>query len=152
MDPQPEAEVLCNINLRHARDGRIIRARIAKPVSETKQPLGLPEPVQDWGARVTVDVDGTVNVRTVWSMNWICALTLALDYVSQFIPKGEERDWVDDEGLESWCIFPKAVPIAWGHDLYQKISDMVDDAERTFEDDVQIRRLAAEKRRDEECR
>ena len=150
MDPRQEEEVFCTINLRHARNGRIIRARIAKPVSVTKQPPGLPEPVRDWGAGVTVEVDGTINARTVWSMNWICAFTLALDYVCQFIPEGEERDWIDEEGLESWCIFPKTVPIGWGHDLYQKISRMVDDAERVFEDDVQFRRLAAEKRRDEE--
>ena len=150
MDPRQEADLLCAINLHNVRNGKTIRARIAQPVPEIKQPPGVPEPVRDWGARVTVEIDGAVNARTVWSTNWICAFTLALDYVCHFIPQGEGRDWVDEEGLESWCSFPKAVPIAWGHELYQRISHMVDDAERIFEEDVQRRRLEAENRRDEE--
>jgi len=148
--PRQQVEVLCIIDLHNTRNGRIIRVRIAKPVSEIKQPPGMSEPVRHWGSKVTVDVDGTGHVRTVWSGNWTGAFTVALEYVRRFIPPGEEGEWVDEEGLESWCIFPKAVPIAWGYDLYQRISRMVDDAERNFEEDVQRRRLAAEGRRLEE--
>ena len=148
--PQQEMEVLCIVDLHNVHNGRRIHARIAKPVFEIKQPSGEPEPYRHWGSMVTVEVDGTVHVRKVWSENWIGAVTLSLEYIRRFIPPGEEREWVDEEGLESWCIFPRAVPIAWGHDLYQQISRMVDDAERSFEEDVQRRRLAAEKRRHED--
>ena len=141
------AHPLCNLNFHHVGNGRSIRAEIGQPVSEIKHPLGAPELVRDWGSRIVVEVDGVTHSRVIWSGNWSGAFLLALRYVRHFIPEGEEREWVDDDGLESWCVLPKEVPISWGYDLYARISAMVDQAEKEFVSEVERRRLASEKRK-----
>jgi hypothetical protein len=79
-------------------------------------------------------------------VSWLASFLLALDLVRRLIPEGEERDWVDEEGVESWCVLPRSIPFSWGYDLYERISRMSDEAERTFVEDVERRRLDWERK------
>ena len=139
---------LCAIRLHHQLKERSILAEIGEPISEVTHPPGAPEPVRDWSIRVRVTVDGALHQKTIWSSNWQGSFMLALDFVRRFIPEGQEREWFDEEGVESWCVLPKLVPISWGYDLYERISRMSDQAELEFVSDVERRRLAWEKRRE----
>jgi hypothetical protein len=142
--------VLCSLRFSNKRSDQVILAEISEPVSHITHPLGAPEPVRDWGSTVTVDLDGALHRKIVWSSNWPGAFMLALDYIRRFIPDGHEREWLDEDGVESWCVLPKLVPISWGHDLYARISQLSDQAEKEFVSEVERRRLAWENLREQE--
>jgi hypothetical protein len=136
-----------DLALVNEKEGRSIRARIEMPVPEFTHPVGSLDPVQDWRSEVVIEVDGQNFRKKVWSANWPGALLLALEYIHSFIPPDQEREWVDPHGLESWCIFPKVIPIGWGYPLYSRISKVCEELEREYTDDVQRRRIESEKRR-----
>lgn len=125
----------------------MLTAEIRNPLPCVTQPPLAPEPVKDWGCLVTVTMEGIRQERMIYSVSWLSSFLLALKYIRSFIPKDEECEWIDDDGVESWCVLPRFVPFSWGYDLYHQISSMNEEAERKFEDDVQRRRLAWEKKR-----
>ena len=96
---------------------------------------------------VTIVADGVQQKRMIYSVSWLSSFLLALKYIRTFIPEGEECEWIDENGVESWCLLPRFVPFGWGYELYHQIARMSDEAERAFESDVQSRRLAWERRR-----
>ena len=136
--------VLCTISLHNNTRRQSIFAEIGEPISEVTHPPGAPEPVHDWGSSVVVNFDGNLHQKIVWSSNWQGSFLLALDYIRRLIPDGQEREWLDEEGVESWCILPKLVPISWGYDLYERISRISDQAEREFVEGIERRRLRSE--------
>lgn len=94
-------------------------------------------------------IDGMPQRKMIYSVSWLSSFLLALKFARSFIPQDEECEWIDDDGVESWCVLPRFVPFSWGYDLYQRISRMTEETEREFEEDVQRRRLAWEKRREQ---
>lgn len=142
--------ILCSIRLQNKKRQQVLLAEIAEPTSEVIYLPRAPEPVRDWGSGVVVRIDGQLHKKVVWSCNWQSTFNLALDYVRRFIPEGQEREWCDEEGLESWCVLPKLVPISWGYELYERISRMSDEAEREFVTAIERRRLASDARSERE--
>lgn len=88
-----------------------------------------------------------MSVKTVYSVSWLASFLLALEFIRKLIPEGEEREWLDEEGVESWCVLPRTIPFSWGYELYDRISRMSGEMERVFVEDVERRRLAWEMRR-----
>lgn len=146
LETEQGGQVLCSIHLSRKDGGRTFSAKIQNPAPSITQPPLAPEPVKDWGCTVTIDADGIQQIRTLYSVSWLSSFLLALKFVRTFIPDGEECEWVDEYGVESWCVLPRFVPIGWGYDLYHQISCMSEDAARSYEEDVQRRRLASEKK------
>lgn len=102
---------------------------------------------QYWRCAYSIKAGRKTDERVAFGDTWISALEGALEGMRLAIPESEERDWKTPEGLESWCILPRVIPISWGYDLYHRISRMSDDAEKEFEADVERRRLVWEGRR-----
>lgn len=144
-----DSPVLCTLEFHHTERNEKLFAEIHHPVSEIIYPKGAPGPVKDWGSRVKVVIGGVTHVKTSWSVSWLSSFWLALDYVRMFIPPEEERQWVDADGVEVWCLLPRKVPFSWGYELYEKISRFSDDAERELVSRIERRRLEYERRRDE---
>lgn len=53
--------------------------------------------------------------------NWLQSLLLAVEGARRHIPSGEEDVWHTDDGMPSWIIFPRLVPISWGHSVFSEI-------------------------------
>lgn len=136
--------VLCTLNFhRKVAPGRL-SAVIRNPLPvAVDAPRG---PHRVWDCEITITFNGVTDIRNATQVNWLNAFLLALDYVRSFIPDGEEQDWVDDEGLEVWCILPRSVPFGWGYNLYAKIAALHEEMERAFVADVENRCIAREKK------
>jgi hypothetical protein len=100
-----------------------------------------------WACTVTVVKRGKPTSWTLHGEDWTGAIVNAFKLMRRMIPEDEECEWETPEGLPSWCVLPRIVPIGWGYDLYHRISRATEDIRRTYEDDVQRRRLAWEKKR-----
>lgn len=138
-------QVLCSIHLSRRGGDGVLSAEIRTPMPNRSTDTS--QEVSDWGCMVTIVADGVQQKRMIYSVSWLSSFLLALKYIRTFIPEGEECEWIDENGVESWCLLPRFVPFGWGYELYHQIARMSDEAERAFESDVQSRRLAWERRR-----
>jgi hypothetical protein len=145
VETEEGGQVLCSIHLSRRAGGGVLSAELRTPVADHS--TGAAEGVKDWGCMVTIVADGVQHRRVMYSVSWLSSFLLALKYVRTFVPEGEECEWIDENGVESWCVLPRFVPFGWGHELYHQISRMSDEAERAFESEVQSRRLDWERKR-----
>lgn len=60
--------------------------------------------------------------KDAYGATWLDAFTAAADGMRRMIPSGEERDWVTDDGIESWRIFPKLVAANGSYEDHLRIS------------------------------
>jgi hypothetical protein len=125
---------------RHKDGGGVLHAAIGAPQHVQQKAKDGGKDLSYWTASLRVEFNGHVETHTVGGADSLQPLLLAVEYVRRKIPAGEETKWVSLEGEESWCVLPKTLPIAWGHELYKKISGLVDDAEREFMANLERRR------------
>jgi len=114
----------------------------------------MPEPVPrevweksddpHWKCIVTVERRGKVTARAFYDDVWTGAIGSAFEAMRRMIPEDEECDWETPEGVSGWIVFPKIIPIGWGHALYRKLWNMVIAEERKFVADLERRRLRNE--------
>jgi len=98
-----------------------------------------------WRCTFTVTRRRKTVTKTAFGDDWPQAISIALEAMRRRIPDHEECDWETDEGVSSWCVFPKSVPIGWGYGFHRKLWDMlkVEDAKLQAESEGQ--RLPYEK-------
>ena len=146
-ETEQSENVLCTFHFARKDGGSDLSAKICNPLPFLVQLNKVPEPVKVWRCLVTISVDGLTRTKRIETERWLSSFLLALKYIHTFIPEGEECEWIDEEGLEIWCVLPRFVPFSWGYDLYHQISQTTAEMERKYEEDVQRRRLAWEKAR-----
>lgn len=145
-----ENSVLCSLSFHRKDLSRRMSAEIHNPVPSVVFTTSDRGPTKVWDCEVRIWLDGEERRIVATNVRWVISFWQALECVRSLIPTGEECEWVDDEGLESWCILPRIVPFSWGYDLYHRISQMSDDTEKAYVEDVERRRLAWEARRSPE--
>lgn len=134
--------LLCRLRLSRKGSNESLVAEIHNPRPFVTHPPLAPEPVRDWGSVVTIRLNDVQHCKTIYGANWLGSFLLALSFVQAFIPRGEESEWIDDEGVESWCVLPRIIPFGWGYELYSQIARMSDNAEQEFIEGIEARRIA----------
>jgi hypothetical protein len=80
-----------------------------------------------WEVRYRIKMnDKKAKTLTVSGSSWLQALLLAIEGVRICIPSSQENDWVSSDGLPSWIVFPRHVPISWGYDTFNEIVRFAD--------------------------
>jgi hypothetical protein len=76
--------------------------------------------------------------------DFLGAFLNSLEVIRRHIPVGEESDWLDEQGVESWVVLPKPIPFSWGYSLFKRISDLSDREEAKHIAAIEKRRLKFE--------
>lgn len=147
METDAEDSILCTLRFHRKEGARSLLAEIHQPRPFVTHAPGAPGPVTDWGCKVVITLDGVQQARTAYGHIWLSSFLLGVEFVRMMLPCGEEREWVDEEGVEIWCLLPQCIPFSWGYPLYKKIARMSDEAERDYIAVVEKRRLTWELRR-----
>lgn len=136
--------VLCSLSFHRKDLTRSISAKIHNPVPSVVFTTSDRGPTKVWDCEVTICLDGEEQRVTTTNVRWVISFLQALESVRSLIPSGEEREWVDEGDLESWCILPRLIPFSWGYDLYAEIAKLSDEAEARLIGKVQRRQRAQE--------
>lgn len=121
-----------SLALHHISDGKLLDLRLAMPVPDSAVDQRGNQ-VNRWKCSFTVDFDGEISSRTVYSETWIGALVMALEGLRLFIPEDEEKNWETDEGLPSWLVFPKTIPVGLGYAEHHRLWRMIVHEEKSLE-------------------
>jgi hypothetical protein len=121
-----EADLAFEIAFAHVETKSRLAARVYLPRQDEAQP-GDQAPV--WFAAFEIDRDGAVTRRRAGGADWLQALLMAVEGVRRQIPEGEENLWLTPDGVPSWAVLPRRVPMDWGYAFYRHICSMIAAAE-----------------------
>ena len=108
------------INLTSAVTGNTFNGRVYLPVlKRAVKGSNIETPV--WSARFSVTYDGKTRTRSATGAFWLQALLLATEGVRLELPSEQSATWKTDDGLPSWIVFPRMVPISWGENHHHEM-------------------------------
>lgn len=143
---QPHVEAtppVYSLKLRNRRKKKQLHFTLSMPEA-VAQPLWTRSESPDWRCSFTVTRLRKTVTKDVYGSDWPGAITNALEAMRRMIPDEEECDWETDEGVPSWCVFPKNVPIAWDYAFHHKLWSMIKAEDRKLQDSIEARRLLYE--------
>ena len=77
-----------------------------------------------------ITVEKERHLREISGRTWSQALIEGLEAARRFIPQGQEDQWRTADGCPSWVIFPRTIPIAWGHEVFAELVTHVEEMEK----------------------
>jgi hypothetical protein len=129
-------ELLLSVRLQNIKTKQKLTAEIFVPqrrrVRLKYRPPGAPATAPVWFSKYSVTIAGELVEREAAGENALQALQLSIEGVRIRIPAGEEEDWQTKDGVPSWMVFPRSVPINWGYDFYKQIVGVIDKEEAKF--------------------
>ena len=143
---QPHGEAtppVYSLTLRNRRKKKQLHFTMSMPEAVAR-PLWARSDAPDWRCSFTVTQRRKTVTKAAYGDDWPGAITNALQAMRRMIPDEEECDWETDEGVPSWCVFPKTVPIAWDYAFHHKLWSMIKAEDRKFQDSIEARRLLHE--------
>jgi hypothetical protein len=143
---QPHGEAtppVYSLTLRNRRKKKQLHFTMSMPEAVAR-PLWARSDAPDWRCSFTVTQRRKTVTKVAYGDDWPGAITNALEAMRRMIPDEEECDWETDEGVPSWCVFPKTVPIAWDYAFHHKLWSMIKAEDRKLQDSIEARRLLYE--------
>lgn len=143
---QPHVEAtppVYSLTLRNRRKKKQLHFTMSMPEAVAR-PLWARSDAPDWRCSFTVTQRRKTVTKVAYGADWPGAITNALEAMRRMIPDEEECDWETDEGVPSWCVFPKTVPIAWDYAFHHKLWSMIKAEDRKLQDSIEARRLLYE--------
>jgi len=144
-----EAELHC------ATNGKLALIKISFPVKEpipdkVKKlfPDGYEEHLSEiekteglnyWKCDYVVDFGGDKITNDVVGDNSLLAIDSAVQAI-RFNLKKHGDEWIDQNGLPDWILFPKPITIGWGKEFYDEAVAKVEEMERKKNAEIEQRR------------
>ena len=136
-----QKSALFTISLRNRITEERISARFYNPTMKRTYLADVKKWERQWNCELRLSSSRTSVTKMLASDSWLGSLMLAIECLRQRIEIGEERQWVDRNGVESWVILPRSVPFTWGYPLYRSISELVESEEARYSNELQNRRM-----------
>lgn len=127
------------VTLRNRKRRRSLDLTMTMP-EPVAQPAWMNTDRPTFRCTVTVRKRRKEVTRHIHGSHWTDAITNGFEYMRSLIPDEEEGDWETADGLPSWCLFPKIVPISWGRDFHRKVWDLVKAEDNKFQAEIERRR------------
>lgn len=83
------------------------------------------EQVSRWRCSYSIKSGNSIQERTAYSETWAGALVMAMEGMRLAIPDEEQNDWTTSDGLPSWLVFPKTIPVGWGYEEHTRLWQLV---------------------------
>jgi hypothetical protein len=135
-DPNP----IITLDFHRKTGAGSLHAEIGAPYITAKKAKDGDRELTYWECDLMISFNGVAKAEKVQGANCLQPLLIAVDIIRQKIPENEAADWLSEEGHESWSVLPKMVPIAWGHSLFSKVSQVIDDLEKDHIEELERQR------------
>jgi hypothetical protein len=79
-----------------------------------------------WKTRLSVYRDGKPISKVIHGGSWLSCITMALQAFRHQIPREEEQEWVDADGVPAWIVVPTEVNYSWGYKAFCRLREACD--------------------------
>jgi hypothetical protein len=121
-----KTRIIFSLKMTNRLSGKKMEAHFRSPQSQKIYIEAVHKYANVWECNYDICVGNRIKEMSASGANWLQSLLLAVEGVSRKIPAKNEQDWITEEGVPSWIILPKLVPISWGHQLYRELADLTD--------------------------
>lgn len=135
---------LFSLKLTNRKSGSSIVAHFSNPTKKRFYLRDHKKWTERWDCMFSVSVNGKRLRKVALGHDWLGALLSAVEYIRMQIPDENDRDWLDNKGVDSWAVLPKRIPFSWGYPLYRQISDLCSKEESNYVAKIEKRRLTYE--------
>lgn len=113
----------------HLDSRETLHVRIYQPRPDSDPQLSGGPP--DWFTVFEVEHGGSIARKRAGGGGWLQSFLNAIEGARISLPEGDETRWATLDGLPSWMVLRRHVPIAWGYRFYRHVCSEIDLAEQT---------------------
>lgn len=122
----PASARLLTLRFVNQRTSSVLSVKICEPGLKTWFDEDLQRELSSWITDYEMEIDGRTEIFRSAGVDWLQSFLLALEGVRVRVPVGEEDVWESAEGLPTWMVLPRCLPIAWGYEIFKEAEQSVE--------------------------